>query len=116
MLRPSSPHLRWLACLLALLLLFVEQGALHHTLSHLPQTGVAWSGAGEGTEATPAPDHTACPECAAFAALDLDMALPVALLWALDLALRWHFPSLKPCARAPVSAVALCARDPPSKP
>lgn len=114
--RLSFPYLRWLACLLALLLLFGEQGALRHALSHLPQTGVAWSEAGHGTEQPPAPDHTACPECAAFAALDLDMALPMVVLWDLGLALRWHFPLVRPCARPPVFAVAVRARDPPSKP
>jgi len=112
----SSPHLRWLACLLALLLLFGEQGALRHALSHLPQTSEAWSDAGHGTEQPPAPDHPACLECAAFAALDLDMGLPVVVLWGLGLALCWHFPPVRPCARAPVFAVAVRARDPPSKP
>jgi len=108
--------LRWLACLLALLLLFGEQGALRHALSHLPQAGAAWSGTGHGTGQPPAPEHAACAECAAFAALDLDVALPVVLLWALGLALRWHFPSPRPGARAPVFAVAVRARDPPSLP
>lgn len=115
-LRLSSPHLRWLACLLALLLLFGEQGALRHALSHLPQAGAAWPGANNGNEPPPAPEHAACAECAAFAALDLDMALPVVLLWGLGMALRWHFPPSRPCARAPVFAVAVCARDPPAKP
>lgn len=114
--RLSSPYLRWLACLLALLLLFGEQGELRHVLSHLPQTGVAFSDAGRGTEQPPAPDHAVCPECAAFAALDLDLALPVLVLWALGLALRWHFPPVRPCAGTPVFAVAVRARDPPSKP
>jgi len=113
-LRLSSPHLRWLACLLALLLLLGEQGALRHVLSHLPQAAEAGAGPGPGQPA--APEHAACAECAAFAALDLDSALPVLLLWALGLALRWHFPPPRPRASAPVFAVAVCARGPPSQP
>lgn len=117
-LRLSSPHLRWLACLLALLLLLGEQGALRHALSHLPQAGaaVADAGAGHGPGQSAPPEHAACAECAAFAALDLDIVLPVVLLWALGLGLRWHFPQPRPCAHAPVFAVAVCARGPPSQP
>ena len=112
-LRLSSPHLRWLACLLALLLLLGEQGALRHMLSHLPQALAAADSASHGSEPPSAPEHAACAECAAFAALNLDTILPMASLWVAGLALRWHFPSSVFCAHAPVFAVAVCARDPP---
>ncbi|MFT3811775.1 MAG: hypothetical protein QM740_00175 [Acidovorax sp.] len=112
--RPSPSRSRWLACLLALLLLLGQQGAVRHALSHLPQAGAAWSSPDGGDGHGPAPEHAACAECAAFAALDLDIALPVVLLWCLGLALRWHFPPDRPQARAPVFAVALRSRGPPA--
>ncbi|WP_296223798.1 hypothetical protein [Ralstonia sp. UBA689] len=111
-------HLRWLACLLAALLLFGQQGALRHALSHIQD----WSeGAPAELSATtkpagaersqPVQEHAACLQCAAFAALAA--ALPMLVALRLRSTRRWHFPHIGFHAGAPVFPVAVCSRDPP---
>ena len=102
--RSSFSHLRWLACLLAALLLFGQQGALRHALSHWGEEtplelSVTANSAGAGLQ------------CAAFAALAA--ALPALLLLRLRSTRRWHFPHVGFRAAAPVFPVAVCSRDPP---
>lgn len=117
--RPSFLHLRWLACLLAVLLLFGQQGALRHALSHLQdgsegtfaELSIAAKAASTERSSQPAPEHAACLQCAAFAALAA--ALPVLLVLRLAQARRWHFPHVGFRAGAPVSPVPVCSRDPP---
>ncbi len=120
--RSLFPHLRWLACLLAVLLLFGQQGALRHALSHLSdgseggteigaQIGAAPAGrAAERTGQTGA-EHAACLQCAAFAVLAA--ALPVLAIFRLRNARRWHFPSVGQGACALVFPVPVRSRDPP---
>jgi len=121
--RSSFLHLRWLACLLTVFLLFGQQGALRHALSH-------WSELSEGTavvlstavsavaakptgaeRSQPAQEHAACLQCAAFAALAA--ALPMLVVLRLRSTRRWHFPRIGFHAGAPVFPVAVCSRDPP---
>ncbi|CAJ0810195.1 hypothetical protein LMG19087_00697 [Ralstonia wenshanensis] len=118
--RSSFLHLRWLACLLAVFLLFGQQGALRHALSH-------WSELSEGTalqfnaaatakpagaeRSQPAQEHAACLQCAAYAALAA--ALPMLVSLRLAHTRRWHFPRIGFHAGAPVFPVAVCSRDPP---
>ncbi|MCO5411425.1 hypothetical protein [Ralstonia mojiangensis] len=118
--RSSFLHLRWLACLLTVFLLFGQQGALRHALSH-------WSELSEGTAAVfnaaatakpagaersqPAQEHAACLQCAAYAALAATLPMLVALRLAHTR--RWHFPHIGFHACAPVFPVAVCSRDPP---
>ncbi|MCO5401557.1 hypothetical protein [Ralstonia soli] len=118
--RSSFLHLRWLACLLTVFLLFGQQGAMHHALSH-------WNELGEGTavefratsgakpagaeRSQPAQEHAACMQCAAFAALAA--ALPMLVVLRLRSTRRWHFPHVDLHAGAPVFPVAVCSRDPP---
>lgn len=120
-LRSLFPHLRWLACLLAVLLLFGQQGALRHALSHLPhgsegdteigaQIGAAPAGKAERTGQT-GTEHAACLQCAAFAVLAA--ALPVLAIFRLRNARRWHFPLVGQGACALVFPVPVRSRDPP---
>ncbi len=118
--RSSFPHLRWLACLLAVLLLFGQQGALRHALSHLQQggeggteIGVARAPAGKAAERAghTGTEHAACLQCAAFAALAV--ALPVLAIFRLRNTRRWHFPSVRSGACALVFPVPVRSRDPP---
>ena len=120
--RSSFLHLRWLACLLAVLLLFGQQGALRHALSHWGEwsegaavelsAGRSPAVKSAGSERTqPAQEHAACLQCAAFAALAA--ALPVLMALRLSHTRRWHFPHVRFHAAAPVFAVAVCSRDPP---
>ena len=113
--RSSFLHLRWLACLLAVLLLFGQQGALRHALSHWGETplgpSVTAKSAGAERSNQSAQEHAACLQCAAFAALAA--ALPVLLLLRLRSTRRWHFPHFGFRAVAPVFSVAVCSRDPP---
>ncbi|CAJ0788425.1 MULTISPECIES: hypothetical protein [Ralstonia] len=118
--RSSLLHLRWLACLLTVFLLFGQQGALRHALSH-------WSELSEGTavefnaaatakpagaqRSQPAQEHAACLQCAAYAALAA--ALPMLVALRLAHTRRWHFPRIGFHAGAPVFPVAVCSRDPP---
>ncbi len=123
--RSSFLHLRWLACLLTVLLLFGQQGALRHALSHWAEwsegavVALSAGNAGSisaakpaGAERTqPAQEHAACLQCAAFAALAA--ALPVLMVLRLSHTRRWHFPHVRFHAAAPVFPVAVCSRDPP---
>jgi hypothetical protein len=114
--RSSFSHLRWLACLLAVLLLFGQQGALRHALSHWSEgtsaeLSVAATPAGTERGSQPAQEHAACLQCAAFAALAA--ALPMLLVLRLRSTRRWHFPHIGFRAAAPVFPVAVCSRDPP---
>lgn len=125
--RSSFLHLRWLACLLTVFLLFGQQGALRHALSH-------WSELSEGTavelgaaavsavsavaakptgaeRSQPVQEHAACLQCAAFAALAA--ALPMLVVLRLRSTQRWRFPRIGFHAGAPVFPVAVCSRDPP---
>jgi hypothetical protein len=95
--RASFLHLRWLACLLAVLLLFGQQGALRHALSH-------WSEGGSEIGAALQP----AGKTAALAA-----ALPVLVVLRLRTTRRWHFPHVGVWAGTPVFPVAVCSRDPP---
>ncbi|AXV77859.1 MULTISPECIES: hypothetical protein [Ralstonia solanacearum species complex] len=118
--RSSFPHLRWLACLLAVLLLFGQQGALRHALSHFPHGSeggteisaarVPAGKAGERASHT-GTEHAACLQCAAFAALAA--ALPMLAIFRLRNTRRWHFPSVGPGACALVFPVPVRSRDPP---
>ncbi|WP_055325939.1 hypothetical protein [Ralstonia solanacearum] len=112
------PHLRWLACLLAVLLLFGQQGALRHALSHLSDgseggTEIGAAPAGRAAERTgqTGAEHAACLQCAAFAVLAA--ALPVLAIFRLRNARRWHFPSVGQGACALVFPVPVRSRDPP---
>lgn len=116
--RSSFLHLRWLACLLTVFLLFGQQGALRHALSHWSEpseaTAVEFSAAAKpaGAERSqPAQEHAACLQCAAFAALAA--ALPMLVVLRLRSTRRWHFPRIDLHAGAPVFPVAVCSRDPP---
>lgn len=113
--RSSFLHLRWLACLLAVLLLFGQQGALRHALSHWNEgdsTEFSATANAVGAErGKPVQEHTACLQCAAFAALAA--ALPMLLALRLRSTRRWHFPHIGFHAGAPVFPVAVCSRDPP---
>lgn len=120
--RSSFLHLRWLACLLTVFLLFGQQGALRHALSHWSEwsegTAIELSVASAaavtpaGTERSqPAQEHAACLQCAAFAALAA--ALPMLVALRLRSTRRWHFPHIGFQAGAPVFPVAVCSRDPP---
>ncbi|WP_316658518.1 hypothetical protein [Ralstonia condita] len=115
--RSSLLHPRWLACLLTVLLLFGQQGALRHTLSHwseeasVGQPVTARPGAGS-ERSQPVQEHAACLQCAAFAALAA--ALPMVVALRLSHTRRWHFPHIGFHAAAPVFPVAVCSRDPPS--
>ena len=113
--RSSFLHLRWLACLLTVFLLFGQQGALRHALSHWSEeAAVEFSAtakpAGAG-RSQPAQEHAACLQCAAFAALAA--ALPMLVALRLRSTRRWHFPQIGFHASAPVFPVAVCSRDPP---
>lgn len=118
--RSSFLHLRWLACLLTVFLLFGQQGAMRHALSHWSEpserTAVELSATisakSIGTERSqPAQEHAACLQCAAFAALAA--ALPMLVVLRLRSTRRWHFPHVDLHAGAPVFPVAVCSRDPP---
>ncbi|ALF88982.1 hypothetical protein RSUY_26610 [Ralstonia solanacearum] len=120
--RSLFPHLRWLACLLAVLLLFGQQGALRHALSHLPhgseggteigaQIGTAPAGKSAERTGQAGAEHAACLQCAAFAVLAA--ALPVLAIFRLRNARRWHFPSVGQGACALVFPVPVRSRDPP---
>ncbi|MFP3890404.1 DUF2946 family protein [uncultured Ralstonia sp.] len=116
--RASFLHLRWLACLLAVLLLFGQQGALRHALSHWSEggseIGAALQPAGKTAaerSGNPAGQEHACLQCAAFAALAA--ALPVLVVLRLRTTRRWHFPHVGVWAGTPVFPVAVCSRDPP---
>jgi hypothetical protein len=114
--RSSFLHPRWLACLLAVFLLFGQQGALRHALSHWGEEtplelSVTANSAGAERSNQPAQEHAACLQCAAFAALAA--ALPALLLLRLRSTRRWHFPHVGFRAAAPVFPVAVCSRDPP---
>ncbi len=120
--RSLFPHLRWLACLLAVLLLFGQQGALRHALSHLPhgseggteigaQIGTAPAGKAAERTGQAGTEHAACLQCAAFAVLAA--ALPVLAIFRLRNARRWHFPSVGQGACALVFPVPVRSRDPP---
>ena len=116
--RSSFLQLRWLVCLLTAFLLFGQQGALRHALSHwgeeasggprIVSTAAATPG---GTERSPAQEHAVCLQCAAFAALAA--ALPMLAAMGLAHTRRWHFPRIGFRAGAPVFPVAVCSRDPP---
>ena len=117
--RSSFLHLRWLACLLAVLLLFGQQGALRHALSHWGEwragASVEFNAAAKPASAErgsqPAQEHAACLQCAAFAMLAA--ALPVLMALRLSHTRRWHFPHVRFRAATPVFPVAVCSRDPP---
>jgi len=120
--RSSFLHLRWLACLLTVFLLFGQQGALQHALSHWGEwtegTAIELGAVSvaavkpDGTQRSPpAQEHAACLQCAAFAALAA--ALPMVVALRLAHARRWHFPRIDLHAGAPVFPVAVCSRDPP---
>ncbi len=120
--RSLFPHLRWLACLLAVLLLFGQQGALRHALSHLSdgseggteigaQIGAAPAGKAAERTGQTGTEHAACLQCAAFAVLAA--ALPVLAIFRLRNARRWHFPSVAQGACALVFPVPVRSRDPP---
>ncbi|KHK49560.1 hypothetical protein PI87_25315 [Ralstonia sp. A12] len=114
--RSSFLHLRWLSCLLVVLLLFGQQGALRHALSHWneeapAELSVTAKPAGTERGSQPAQEHAACLQCAAFAALAA--ALPMVLVLRLRSTRRWHFPHIGFRAAAPVFPVAVCSRDPP---
>ncbi len=117
--RSLFPHLRWLACLLAVLLLFGQQGALRHALSHLPdgrggaEISAARAPAGKAAERAghAGTEHAACLQCAAFAAFAA--ALPVLAIFRLRNTRRWHFPSVGAGACALVFPVPVRSRDPP---
>jgi hypothetical protein len=114
--RSSLLHPRWLACLLTVLLLFGQQGALRHALSHWNEGTVAELGAtakpASGAERSqPVQEHAACLQCAAFAALAA--ALPMVVALRLSHTRRWHFPHVGFHAAAPVFPVAVRSRDPP---
>lgn len=118
--RSSFLHLRWLACLLTVFLLFGQQGAMRHALSHWSEwtegaaveLSVAAAAKSAGAERSqPAQEHTACLQCAAYAALAA--ALPMLLALCLAHTRRWHFPRIGFHAGAPVFPVAVCSRDPP---
>ncbi|CAH0442690.1 hypothetical protein LMG9673_03505 [Ralstonia pseudosolanacearum] len=116
--RSLFPHLRWLACLLAVLLLFGQQGALRHALSHLSdgrgaEISTTRAPAGKAAERAghAGTEHAACLQCAAFAALAA--ALPVLAIFRLRNTRRWHFPSVGPGACALVFPVPVRSRDPP---
>lgn len=115
--RSSLPHLRWLACLLAVLLLFGQQGALRHALSHRSEgsaeIGATLQLAGKAAERSSqaGQEHAACLQCAAFAALAA--ALPVLLVFRLRSARRWHFSHVGERVGTPVFPIAVRSRDPP---
>lgn len=116
--RSSFLQLRWLACLLAVFLLFGQQGALRHALSHIQHGSEgaaiklsATAAKPSGTERSPAQEHAVCLQCAAFAALAA--ALPMLVALGLAHTRRWHFPRIGFRAGAPVFRVAVCSRDPP---
>jgi len=113
--RASFLQLRWLACLLAVLL-FGQQGALRHALAHWSEEtpaefSVAAKPVGAERSSQPAREHASCLQCAAFAALAA--ALPMLVVLRLRSTRHWHFPQVGFHAGAPVFPVAVCSRDPP---